>query len=530
MGTRSWWGWGDEERHLGGDALDGLAHLVADRLGSELPSPASVPDPAGLPPAPTVSVPDGLGALFSTDPVDRVRHSRGNAYRDVVRALHGELPAYVDAVARPGSADDVERLLDWAADSGAACVPFGGGSSVVGGVTTPLVDRPVVAMDLERFAGVDEVDEVSLAAHVRGGTYGPAINDALRDRGLTLRFFPQSWEFSTLGGWVATRAGGHFATGPTHIDDLVESIDAVTPAGRWASRRLPASGAGPSPDRLLLGSEGAFGVITGAWVRVQRRPMFRASATVAFPDLHAGLDGLRAITQAGLRPANARLLDPAEAQLNGAGDGSGAVLALGLEGSDHPLGPALARTLELCRDHGGTVTDGPHEREGDRTGEASGGSGQWRAAFLNAPYLRDALVRLGVVVETFETATTWDQVHDLVDDVAGAARAAATDACGAAVVTTRVTHAYPDGCAPYFTVLAPGRRGDEVAQWDAVKTAASDAILAAGGTITHHHAVGRDHVPWYSRQVPDLHGRSMAAVKATLDPRGVCNPGVLALG
>ncbi len=527
---RSWWGWGDEARHLDGEAIDGLAHLVGQRLGTDVPTPIAVRDPSSLPPSSPVSVPDALAELVSLDPVDRVRHSRGNAYRDVVRALHGELPAYAAVVARPRTEEDVERLLDWAGASDVACVPFGGGTSVVGGVTTPTGERPVVALDLEHLAGVDEVDEVSLAAHVRGGTYGPAINDALRDRGLTLRFFPQSWEFSTLGGWVATRAGGHFATGPTHIDDLVEAVDAVTPAGRWSSRRLPASGAGPSPDRLLLGSEGAFGVITGAWVRVQRRPTFRASATVAFADMHAGLDGLRAITQAGLRPANARLLDPAEAQLNGAGDGTGAVLALGFEGADHPLGPALARTLELCRDHGGDVTDGPDEREGDRTGEASGGAGEWRAAFLNAPYLRDALVRLGVVVETFETATTWDRVHDLVEDVAAAARGAAEDACGAAVVTTRVTHAYPDGCAPYFTVLAPGRRGDEVAQWDAVKGAASDAILAAGGTITHHHAVGRDHAPWYGRQVPDLHHRSLTAIKGDLDPAGICNPGVLGLG
>ena len=529
MGTRSWWGWGEDERHLEGEALDGVAALVADRLGGAVPTPATVRDPTELPPPTSINLPGALSDLLATDPVDRVRHSRGNAYRDVVRALHGELPAYVEAVARPRSDDDVERLLDWATAADIACVPFGGGTSVVGGVTTPVGERPVVAMDLEELTGIDEVDETSLGAYVRGGTAGPAINDALRPHGLTLRFFPQSWEFSTLGGWVATRAGGHFATGPTHIDDLVESIDAVTPTGRWSSRRLPASGAGPSPDRLLLGSEGAFGVITGAWVRVQRRPVFRASATMAFPDLHAGLDALRAVTQAGLRPANARLLDPAEAQLNGAGDGSRAVLALGYEGADHPLGPILGRTLELCRDHGGAVTDGPHEREGDRTGATSGGAGEWRAAFLQAPYLRDALVRLGVVVETFETATTWDRVHDLVEDVAAAARDAAEDACGAAVVTVRVTHAYPDGCAPYFTLLAPGRRGDEVAQWDAVKAAASEAILAAGGTITHHHGVGRDHARWYGRQVPDLHQRSLRAVKRELDPTGICNPGVLGL-
>lgn len=527
---RSWWGWGDEDRHLDGAAIDGVAALVADRLGGDVREPTAVRDPSSLPSDPRVTLPTALSSLASTDTVDRVRHARGNAYRDVVRALHGELPAYPDAVVRPGSADDVERLLDWASSADVACVPFGGGTSVVGGVTTPPGERPVVALDLERMSGVTEVDETSLAAHVLGGTYGPALNEALRDRGLTFRFFPQSWEFSTLGGWVATRAGGHFATGPTHIDDLVEAVDAVTPAGRWASRRLPASGAGPSPDRLLLGSEGALGVVTGAWVRIQRRPTFRASATVSFPELHAGLDALRATTQAGLRPANARLLGPEEAQLNGAGDGTAAVLALGYEGADHPLGDTLARTIELCRDHRGTVADGPHERTGDRTGGTGGGAGAWRAAFLAAPYLRDALVRLGVVVETFETATTWDRVHDLVDDVAAAARDAATDVCRTAMVTTRVTHAYPDGCAPYLTVLAPGRRGDEVAQWDAVKAAASEAILAGGGTITHHHAVGRDHVPWYRQQVPALHHQALTAVKQQLDPAGISNPGVLGLG
>jgi alkyldihydroxyacetonephosphate synthase len=537
--TRSWWGWGDEEKHLNAATVDGLAQVVAGMLGGPPPTPVEIRDVASLVPTPRVALPDALSDLGSTAPLDRVRHARGNSYRDVVRALHGELPGYPDLVVRPHTDDDVERLLAWAAEADIACVPFGGGSSVVGGVTGGGVTggdlpRPVAAMDLEHLAGVTEVDAVSRAAYVRGGTYGPAINDALRPHDLTLRFFPQSWEFSTMGGWAATRAGGHFATGPTHIDDLIESVDAITPAGRWSSRRLPASGAGPSPDRLLLGSEGAFGVITGAWVRVQARPTFRASATVSFQDLHAGLDALRAITQSGLQPSNARLLDAAEAALNGAGDGSHAVLALGyegagFEGTDHPLGPVLAHTLELCRDHGGTVTDGPHIRTGDTPGEASGGAGAWRASFLAAPYLRDALVRLGVIVETFETATTWDRVHDLVEDVPRAARDAATQLCGSASVSVRVTHAYVDGCAPYVTVLAPGVRGQEVDRWDAIKTAASEAILAGGGTITHHHAVGRDHAPWYGRQVPPLHTAAMTAVKATLDPTGIMNPGVLGL-
>lgn len=529
MPTPSWWGWGLTARHLDDDVVAGLARVVADRLGTDPPTPATPVDPTHLPPPPRVALPTALAALGSVDPVDRVRHSRGNAYRDVVRALHGELDRHVDAVVRPRDTGDVRRLLEWAADADVACIPFGGGTSVVGGVTPPADGRPVVALDLEHLAGVRDVDTVSRAALVGGGTRGPAINEALRSHGLTLRFFPQSWEFSTLGGWVATRAGGHFATGPTHVDDLVEAVDAVTPVGTWSSRRLPASGAGPSPDRLLLGSEGSLGVVTAAWVRVQPRPTFRATATVTFDDLGQGLDALRAVVQAGLRPANARLLDPAEAALTGAGDDGRAVLVLGLEGADHPLGPALDRTLALCRDHGGRVADGPHERTGDHTGDARAGSGAWRAAFLAAPYLRDALVRLGVVVETIETAVTWDRAHDVVADLVSTARRAATEVCGTAHVTARITHAYPDGCAPYLTVLAPGRRGDEVAQWDAVKEAVSDAVLALGCTITHHHAVGRDHAPWYEQQVPGPHRAALRAVKRTLDPAGVLNPGVLGL-
>ncbi len=527
---RSWWGWGWADQQLGDDALAGLGALVAERFGIR-PAAPSTPDVTAVEvPAPAVAVPAALAPLVLADPVERFRRSHGNAFRDVARAVTGRLPRVTDAVVQPATVDEVEAVLDWCRDADVACVPYGGGTSVVGGVNPPDDPRPVVTLDLERLDRVTDLDLVSRSARIEGGALGPRIEDQLRPHGLTLRHFPQSWEFSTLGGWLATRAGGHYATLATHIDDLTASIEAVTPTGRWASRRLPGSGAGPSPDRLLLGSEGAFGVITAAWMRVQQRPVHRAQATVRFDDFRAGAAAVRALAQSGLHPANCRLLDPTEALLSGAGAGDEAVLVLGFESADHPLDTAVGRALELAADHGGRCPDGPRTTTGDRTGSAQGGAGEWRRTFLSAPYLRDALVRLGMVVETFETAITWDRFDGFVAEVVGAARDAAERLAGAAIVAVRVTHAYPDGAAPYVTVIAPAGDRDPVALWDEVKAAASEAILAGGGTITHHHAIGRDHAPWYLRQRPERFGAALGAVKATLDPAGIMNPGVIVPG
>jgi alkyldihydroxyacetonephosphate synthase len=365
-----------------------------------------------------------------------------------------------------------------------------------------------VSVDLGRLDRVLEVDEVSRAALIEAGARGPRLEEQLGARGLTLRFFPQSFEYSTLGGWIATRAAGHFATGPTHIDDLVEAVRAVTAGGEaWESRRLPGSGAGPSPDRMLLGSEGTLAVLTRAGVRVRPRGSERRSASVTFPSFAAGCEAVRAILQAGLRPANCRLVSAREAALTFAGDLD--LLVLGFEEDVSGFDAAVA----LCSAHGG------HVREG-----GGGGSSAWRDAFLRAPYLRDTFVAMGVLSETFETAVTWDRLPGLVESVAGAV----TEALGGAgSITCRITHAYPDGAAPYFTVLAPAERGSEEAQWAAIKAMAGDAVLAAGGTITHHHAVGRDHRRWYDAQRPEPFAAAWRAAKAALDPDGRLNPGVL---
>jgi alkyldihydroxyacetonephosphate synthase len=356
------------------------------------------------------------------------------------------------------------------------------------------------------------------------------LEDQLRPHGLTLRHFPQSFEVSTLGGWLATRSGGHYATVYTHIDDLAESIRMVTPTGVSESRRLPGSGAGPSPDRLALGSEGAFGIITEAWMRLQDRPRWKASAGVRFATFPEGVAAVRALAQSALFPANCRLLDAGEAVITaGVGDvpDGGALLVLGFESADHPVGPWLDRGLELCADHGGTWP--AEEVVVSDAGEAggTGAAGAWRGAFVRAPYTRDGLVRCGVIVETFETACTWDAFDALHASVTATVEKALAEVCGGGWVTCRFTHAYPDGVAPYFSVLAPGRTGSELDQWAEIKAAASDALLDAGGTITHHHAVGRDHDAWYRRQRPEPFGRALAAVKRELDPAGVLNPGVI---
>ncbi|MFF9815096.1 FAD-binding oxidoreductase [Streptomyces sp. NPDC014006] len=474
-----------------------------------------------------VQAPRALASIVSQDVRDRLAHSHGQAFRDVVRALLGRLPHVPDLVVRPTSEGQVVDVLDWCNDADIAVVPFGGGSSVVGGVE-PRVDDEyagVVSLDLTSMDQVLEVDTTSRAALVQAGVLGPHLEEQLRPTGHTLRFFPQSFEFSTLGGWLATRAGGHFATHLTHIDDLTEAMRIVTPAGVVTTRRLPGSGAGPSPDRMFLGSEGSLGVITEAWVRLQERPRWRAGASVNFADYDAGVRAVRALSQSGLNPANCRLLDPMEALIN-AGS-STAVLVLGFESADHPVHAGMERALELCRDHGGTLPEPPRYTETADRAARTAAADTWRSSFMRMPYRRDALAAQGMIVETFETACTWDRFDSLRAAVNAAAQDAMRQTGAMGVVTCRFTHLYPDGPAPYFGIYAAGEWGKTVEQWDEIKQAVSEALISSGATITHHHAVGRDHRPWYDQQRPDLFGSALQAAKTVFDPAGILNPGVL---
>ncbi len=414
-------------------------------------------------------------------------------------------------------------MLDWAGGADATVTPFGGGSSVARGVEPKRYGhKGAVTVDLRHMGRVIEVDKASRAALIEGGAYGPALEAQLRPHKLTLRHFPQSFEYSTLGGWIATRSGGHFATLYTHIDDLVESLRTITPKGAIESRRLPGSGAGPSPDRMMIGSEGILGIITQAWMRLQDRPTFRGGGAVRFKDFYAAARAVRAVAQAGLYPSNCRILYEKEAFNTVAADGSVAIMVLAFESADHDVAPWMKPALECCTDHGGT----PEASGADA--HLEGAAGVWPNAFIRLPYAMERLIVRGAINDTFETSITWDRFEQFHDAIKSATETAIVEATGRkGEVTCRFTHAYPDGPAPYFTFHALGEPGKLGAQWTTIKSAALDAVIANGGTVTHHHAVGREHRPWYDRQRPPLFADALRAAKKALDPQGLLNPGVL---
>ncbi len=516
------WGWGYEGESAKPEEIAGIKEFYGALTGQqEFPdTPAPKAEEFELA-KPRLAPPDSLSDICRTDTHTRLVHSMGKSLPDAVRMFDRKVPNAPDIVAYPEDDDQVEDLMDWAADAGAAVIPFGGGSSVVGGVE-PALDgdfKGVVTLSTVRMDKVLEVDRTSRAALIQGGIRGPAIEAALKPHGLTLRHFPQSFEMATLGGMIATRSGGHFAMHYTHIDDFVESLKMMTPAGPMESRRLPGSGAGPSPDRMMIGSEGSLGVITEAWMRLQDKPTFRASAAATFDSFEKGAEAVRAIAQSGLDPANIRLVDANECRINRVNDGSSHLLVLGFEAAHYDVAPKMARAIELVRDHGGNV---------DEAGHMDGAIGAWRNAFIRMPYFREVVTPWGVINDTFETAITWDQFPEFHVEVMTATHAAIKEATGKpGLVTCRFTHVYPDGPAPYYSFHAAGDRKGMLGQWQMIKEAASDAVIDNGGTITHHHAIGRDHMPWYNDQRPLLFGDALAAAKKVLDPKGIMNPGVI---
>ncbi len=526
---RSFWGWGLESDEPTPQQRQQAAERLSKRYGVAIEAPPTPTIDQIHLRAPRVQPPAALAPFCTTETHDRAAHSYGKSYRDVVRAVRREFPNPPDFVAYPRDEAEVTAILEWCSEANVVAVPYGGGSSVVGGVEPPAGDRPAVSIDLKELDRVLEIDETSRAARIQAGVLGPALEDQLRPQGFTLRHFPQSFEWSTLGGWIVTRSGGHYATNHTHIDDFVESVRMVTPKGLWESRRLPGSGAGPSPDRLVLGSEGILGIVTEAWMRIQARPRFRASAGLFFPTWEAGFEAARRVVQAKLWPANCRLLDPGEAGAAAGVEGSHALLIIAFESAEVPQDAFIREAVKIARESGGEidasgikVSDGSDEEVGRQ-----GAVGAWRNSFIRAPYQRNLTAGMGAVGDTFETSITWDRWPEFDRTV----RAAVTDAlqrvCGGGTLTCRFTHVYPDGPAPYYSFQGMGKPGAELEMWAELKQAASDAVIAGGGTITHHHAVGRDHMPWYRQQQPPLFAAALRAAKAAVDPNGVLNPGIL---
>ena len=465
---------------------------------------------------------------------DRLMATGGAAFVDYARRRSGVVDDAPDLVVRPGSHEDVLRVLTVARTHRVAVVPVGGGTSVVGGLRT---DIPRIALALDRLGRLLHLDEVSGIATVGPAVTGPVLEALLQARGFTLGHLPQSWERASIGGYAATRSAGQASTGYGRSDDMVESLLVATPEGTLTLGRAPSTAAGPDLLGMLLGSEGAFGVITRVALRVRRLPEHRVYDALVLPGFAAGVDAFRDAAQARATADVMRLSDEAETAttllmsgpsgLAGAAverylrargvDLSGASLAiLGWEGTDRDLVRARrSATLRALRRHGAvSLGHGPGE--------------SWRRHRFDGPHLRDALMDAGYLVETLETATHWSGYLGLHSDVTTALQDSLGPRPGPYVMS-HLSHAYETGASLYTTVIAVADREDPIAQWQRAKSATSDTIMSSGATITHHHAVGRDHAAWLPQEVGPVGMAMLKATKSAVDPDGLLNPGVLGL-
>ncbi len=548
-GHRRLGGWGFEHRTFSpsGELLSWLEqHLGAPRY----PVPAFDPERAlaglesrrGRTPPSLPDLPD-LGTPASGDPLDRLAHARGQGLTDLLRLRTGTVPALPDAVVRPSDDREIEGLLHTASREGLRIVPWGGGTSVTGGVNPPPGDAPVVTVDLERLAGLEAFDAVSGLATFGAGTTGPAIEAALAarreagGRSFTLGHFPQSWELSTLGGWAATRASGQESLAYGGIQEMVAGLDLVAPAGRLALPALPGSAAGPDLRQLVLGSEGRFGIITRATVRVRRRPEALRVIGALMPTWPDGLEASRALLQNGVPLQLLRLSDEPETEvalavglagrswaqpLLGAWlrlrgiRGRGCLMLTGAAGTPRRIDETLERAGAVLRRHGGVSL-----------GSAPGRT--WLRDRFRHPYLRDALLDRGLATDTLETAAPWSRLPALAASVRRALETALEDEHERVAVLCHVSHPYRDGSSLYFTFFFRCAADPEetVERWARAKRAATEAIVAGGGTLSHHHGIGAWHAPWYEREAGPKGVELVARAATVLDPKGVLNPGVL---
>ena len=526
-------GWGFEGERL--EPSEAMLAWLAERFAAGVAVPAFDPASAqALPAARELAGLAGNTALagLSTDPLDRLAHARGQGLSDLVRLRSGTVPAAPDGVLRPRDAAAVTEAIAACSREGVHVTPWGGGTSVTGGVnaqpTRRADDPPGIVLDLEYLSGLLALDERSGLATFGAGTTGPAVEAALAPHGLTLGHFPQSWELSTVGGWIATRASGQESLGCGRIEDLVAGVDAVAPAGAIRVAPRPAAAIGPDPLGLLLGCEGRLAVLTAATLRVRPRPREREVRAWLLPDWVAAIDAVRELARSGAALAMLRLSDPAETEV---------AMATGLAG--HALaGQALRGLLRLRgrRGYGCLLLVGAAGEPGvlwhahGIAGEilrrfhavalGAGPGRKWLGDRFRHPYLRDALLDRGIATDTFETAAPWSALPQLADAVREALPVP---------VLAHVSHPYRDGASLYFTFFFPcaAEADVTVAHWAALKRAATGALLAAGGVLSHHHGVVSWHAPWHRAAVGDAVADALTAAAASLDPHGVLNPGAL---
>ncbi|MBM3266125.1 MAG: FAD-binding oxidoreductase [Candidatus Sericytochromatia bacterium] len=540
-----WFGWGDPTKSFSLDDRPRLWPALTARIGE----PAGGRPPVALDdialPAPGVSesvlvrlaaAAGGADAL-TTDHEARVRHAFGKSYRDLVRLRRGTVGNPPVAVLAPGSHEAVAAVLAAASELGMPVVPFGGGTSVVGGVEGP--PRPYLVVSLARLDRVLALDRESRTARIQAGILGPDLERQLEAQGFTLGHYPQSFEFSTLGGWIAARSAGQQSTRYGKIEDMVVALRLATPAGELATPCVPAASDGPDLNRFLAGSEGTCGIITEATLRVRPVPRVRRYQAALLRDFSSGARAVRTILQAGGKPATLRLSDAAETEGTFAlrretPPGPGRLVA-GLV--KRMLGPLDGRCLLIMGFEHARASDLEHERRlTEEAVAAAGGMGlgervgrEWYDHRFDLPYLRDVLLDRGVMVDTLETATVWSNLEALHGAVTGALHRALADWGTPAWVFCHLSHAYEVGASLYFTFLARQDAERPIEQWWAAKQAATDAILANGGALSHHHGVGRDHAAWYGRHAGHAGAALVRGALRGVDPPGLLNPGIFFL-
>ncbi|WP_044508209.1 FAD-binding oxidoreductase [Gordonia sp. KTR9] len=517
--------WGDPARTA---ELPGAAAALAGGRDADSgvdPATITLPRPVVDPSVrEEISAIVGAGNVTDADAA-RVQHTRGYSTPDILRLRAGDAGDAPDLVVYPGGHDEVVAILRLCSDRRIAVVPFTGGTSVVGGLTP---DRAavtgVISLDLRRLDRVVEIDEISRMATLEAGLRGPAAEALLREKGWTIGHFPQSYEGAGIGGYAATRSAGQSSAGYGRFDEMVEGLVLATPRGTIELGTAPRSAAGPDLRQLVLGSEGVFGVITSVQVRIRPVPVARVFDAWRFATFADGATALRRLAQDGPLPTVLRLSDEVETALNladpagagsesGDGGSAGCLVVAGYEGAaDEVARRRDAASAVLTDAGGGALGDGPGE--------------SWRTGRFAAPYLRDPLLDAGVLVETLETVAFWSRLHEVRDAVTAALTDSLTASGTPPLVMCHISHVYESGASLYFTVVAPFG-DDPLTQWAAAKTAANSAIRASGASITHHHAVGRDHRDAYHDEIGPLALEALRAVKASLDPAGVCNPGIL---
>jgi len=522
-----WNAWGDPAAAK--PLSDGIRALLKQALGVDGAATADLEAedvklrPSALPDAHRDALAAIVGAdYFRVDDQGRLLRAGGKSTLDLLRRKDSGVQNAPDAVLLPQTDDEIVAILQYCSDHGIAIVPFGGGTSVVGGLDPIRGDfGAVISLDLRRLTELHALDEISGEAELGAGLTGPEAERLLGERGFSLGHFPQSFQFATIGGFAATRSSGQDSAGYGRFNDMVRGLRTVTPAGVLDLGRAPESAAGPDLRQLMIGSEGVFGVITRVRVKVHPVPAASSYEAWSFPDFATGADALRAVVQTGAGPTVIRLSDEAETGVNlattesiGEEQITGGCLAItGFEGTQAHVESRHAETRAVLQAAGGTsLGEGP--------------ALAWEHGRFNAPYLRDSLLAAGALCETLETATNWSNVPALKVAVTEALTKSLGESGTPALVLCHISHVYPTGASLYFTVVA-GQRGNPIEQWHKAKTAASEAMMRTGATITHHHAVGADHRPWMRDEVGDLGVAVLQAVKSTLDPAGILNPGKL---